>query len=72
MPIKDLIPWNKRGRDVGIHRGPGRSSFLALHREMNRMFERCVSRFRSCSIWIHQAYDGMDGPRSTIDETKEG
>ena len=35
MAIKDL----NRGREVGIHRGPDPHPFLALHREMNRMFD---------------------------------
>jgi HSP20 family protein len=39
MAIKDLIPWNDRGRELGIHRGSDIHPFFALHREMNRMFD---------------------------------
>jgi len=43
MTIRDLIPWN-RGRDVTVRRGDDMSplvasSFLTLHREMNRLFD---------------------------------
>jgi len=39
MAIKDLIPWNNGGREVGIHRGADVNPFFTLHREMNRMFD---------------------------------
>jgi hypothetical protein len=39
MAIKDLIPWNDKGRDVGFQRATDVHPFLALHREMNRMFD---------------------------------
>jgi HSP20 family protein len=39
MAIKDLIPWNNRGREVGFQRGTDIHPFFALHREMNRMFD---------------------------------
>jgi hypothetical protein len=38
MAIKDLIPWNNKGREVGFQRATDVHPFLALHREMNRMF----------------------------------
>ena len=36
MSVRDLIPWN-RGRDVMVRREA--NPFLALHREMNRLFD---------------------------------
>jgi HSP20 family protein len=39
MAIKDLIPWNNRGREVGSQRTTELNPFVTLHREMNRMFE---------------------------------
>jgi HSP20 family protein len=39
MGIKDLIPWNNGGREVGVHRGTDVNPFFTLHREMNRMFD---------------------------------
>ena len=45
MAIKDLIPWNNRGREVGIHRDTNVNPFFTLHREMNRLFDdRALSR----------------------------
>ncbi len=38
MSIRDLIPWS-RGRDVSVRRGDELNPFLALHREMNRLFD---------------------------------
>jgi HSP20 family protein len=39
MGIKDLIPWNNGGREIGIRRGADVNPFFTLHREMNRMFD---------------------------------
>jgi HSP20 family protein len=39
MAIKDLIPWNNRGREVGLQRSTEVHPFLTLHRETNRMFD---------------------------------
>ena len=39
MAIKDLIPWNNKGREVGFQRATDVHPFLALHREMNCMFD---------------------------------
>jgi HSP20 family protein len=39
MSVTDLIPWNRRGRDVEARRGPETNPFLTLHREMNRLFD---------------------------------
>jgi HSP20 family protein len=38
MSVRDLIPLN-RGRDVTVRRGEEANPFLALHREMNRLFD---------------------------------
>jgi len=34
MAIRDLIPWNNRGREVSVHRGEEMTPFLTLHREI--------------------------------------
>ena len=44
MAIKDLIPWN-RGRDVTLHRTEDQNPFLALHREVNRLFDDAFRGF---------------------------
>jgi HSP20 family protein len=38
MNVRDLIPWS-RGRDVPVRRGEEANPFLALHREVNRLFD---------------------------------
>lgn len=38
MAMRDLIPWG-RGRDVSVRRGEELNPFLALHREVNRLFD---------------------------------
>jgi HSP20 family protein len=46
MAITDLIPWN-RTRSVPAVRQPEEHPFLALHREMNRMFDSFFREFDS-------------------------
>ena len=44
MPITDLIPWN-RSRNMPAPRQGEEHPFLALHREMNRMFDNFFRGF---------------------------
>jgi HSP20 family protein len=46
MALRDLIPWNNGGRDLSVHRNEP-NPFVALHREMNRLFD---DTFRSFDI----------------------
>jgi len=39
MAIRDLVPWNNRGREVSAPRDEASHPILSLHREMNRLFE---------------------------------
>lgn len=67
MAIKDLIPWNNGGREVGFHRGTDIHPFFALHREMNRMFDDV---FRGFDFGPgSRAQDGLGWPQIDIDET---
>jgi len=50
MAMKDLIPWNNRGREVGMRRDTDVHPFFTLHREMNRMFDDVISWVRSCAV----------------------
>jgi HSP20 family protein len=43
MAMRDLIPWN-RDRDVSVRRGEDHP-FVALHREMNRLFDDACRGF---------------------------
>jgi HSP20 family protein len=66
VAIKDLIPWNNRGRDVGIHRGTDIHPFFTLHREMNRMFDDVFRGFDLAPFGPPRA---LDWPQIDIDET---
>ena len=71
MAIKDLIPWNNKGREVGFQRATDVHPFLALHREMNRMFDDVFRGFRCCTVraclagsrWARLAADRHRGHR---------
>ena len=69
MGIKDLIPWNNRGREVGIHRDTDVHPFFALHREMNRMFDDVFRGFDLAPFETTRARNGLGWPQIDIDET---
>jgi len=53
MAIRDLIPWGRESRSSvpSTFRGDEGNPFLALHREMNRLFDDVVSRFDVPSVF---------------------
>ena len=66
MAIKDLIPWNNKGREVGFQRASDVHPFLALHREMNRMFDEVFRGFDVAAFGLPRGlWMGSVGPRST-------
>jgi HSP20 family protein len=70
MAIKDLIPWNDKGRDVGFQRATEVHPFLALHREMNRMFDNVFRGFDLAPFGLaSRTLAGLDWPQIDIDET---
>jgi HSP20 family protein len=68
MAIKDLISWNNRGRDIGVHRGAEANPFLALHREMNRMFDDVFRGFELAPFASAGAFGGLGWPQIDVDE----
>jgi HSP20 family protein len=46
MALRNLIPWNNGSRDVSVSHNEG-NPYLALHREINRLFD---DAFRSFDI----------------------
>jgi HSP20 family protein len=66
MAIRDLIPWN-RGRDVTVRRGADQDPFLALHREMNRLFDDVFRGFDLSPFSSRTAAPGW--PNIEISET---
>jgi HSP20 family protein len=66
MAIRDLIPWNNRGRDLSVRRDDG-NPFLSLHREMNRLFD---DAFRSFGLAPFGNVDRQFGwPNIEVSET---
>jgi len=69
MAIKDLIPWNNRGRDFGFQRATDVHPFFTLHREMNRMFDDVFRGFDLAPFGPTRVLDGLGWPQIDIDET---
>jgi len=62
MSVRDLVPWN-RGRDVTVRRGEEANPFLALHREMNRLFDDVFRGFDLAAFGFDSGFDRMTGGR---------
>jgi HSP20 family protein len=70
MAVRDLIPWNNRGRDVTARRGEEISPFLTLHREMNRAFDDVLRSFNVMPFGSdHFLDDTMGWPHIEVSET---
>jgi HSP20 family protein len=70
MAIKDLIPWNNRSREMTTQRGNDVHPFLALHREMNRMFDDAFRGFDLAPFGGFRASENLSWPNIDIDETE--
>jgi HSP20 family protein len=69
MAIRDLIPWN-RGRDVTTRSSDDVTPFLALHREMNRLFDDVFRGFDLAPFGTDRLLDRMGGwPTIEVSET---
>jgi HSP20 family protein len=65
MSLGDLVPWNRKSREVAPQRSAGwisegseLSPFLSLHRQMNRLFDEAFRDFglfgeRALQSWPH-------------------
>jgi HSP20 family protein len=70
MAIKDLIPWNNKGREVGFQRANDVHPFFTLHREMNRMFDDVFRGFDLTPFGTtSRTFEGLGWPQIDIDET---
>jgi HSP20 family protein len=69
MAFRDLISWNNQGRNVTVQRGADVHPFLALHREMNRMFDDVFRGFDLAPLGSSRAFEGLGWPQLDIDET---
>ena len=68
MAIKDLIPWNNKGREVGFQRATDVHPFLALHREMNRMFDDVFRGFDVSPFGL-TSLERLGWPQIDIEDT---
>src|SRR6266446_9209186 len=68
MAFRDLIPWNNQGRNI-VQQSAYVHPFLALHREMNRMFDDVFRGFDLAPFGSIRAFDGIGWPQIDIDET---
>jgi HSP20 family protein len=71
MSVRDLIPWN-RGRDVTVRRGDEANPFLALHREMNRLFDDVFRGFDLAPFGFDRGFDRASGwPNIEVSDTDQ-
>jgi HSP20 family protein len=70
MSVRDLIPWN-RGRDVRVRRGQEANPFLALHREMNRLFDDAFRGFDLAPFGLDRGFERTIGwPNIEVSDTE--
>ena len=68
MGLRDLVPWNNSSRKVSVPGNETSNPFLALHREMNRMFDEA---FRSFDISPFGSSSMMGWPSVELNETEK-
>lgn len=66
MALRDLIPWNNGSRNMAVQRGEPGNPLLALHREMNRLFD---DAFRSFDLSPFGSSTAMGWPNVELDES---
>src|SRR5437763_1214722 len=69
MAFRDLIPWNNQGRNI-VQRSAYVHPFLALHREMNRLFDDVFRGFDLAPFGLDRGFDRMIGwPNIEVSDT---
>jgi HSP20 family protein len=68
MAITDLIPWG-RGRDLATSRTGDYNPILALHREMNRLFDDVFRSFDAAPFGSRLFDMPMNWPSLDVNET---
>jgi HSP20 family protein len=66
MALRDLVPWKDSSHNVAVQRNETGNPLLALHREMNRMFDEA---FRSFDISSFGSSAMMGWPSVELSET---
>lgn len=68
MAMRDLVPL-RHGRDVSVRHGEELNPFLALHREVNRLFDDAFRGFDLTPFVSHRFFDhGMGWPNVEVSE----
>jgi HSP20 family protein len=67
MALRDLVPWRDGSRNVSVQGNETGNPFLALHREMNRMFDEAL---RSFDIGSYGSPAMMGWPSVELNETE--
>jgi HSP20 family protein len=71
MAMRDLVPWNSRGREVSGRRDEEPHPILSLHRQMNRLFEDVFRGF-DLSPFSMDRWNGTNSwPRIEISESEK-
>jgi HSP20 family protein len=68
MALRDIVPWKDGPRNVTAQRNETGNPLLALHREMNRMFDNA---FRSFDIGSFGSSATMGWPSVELNETEK-
>ncbi len=74
MSIRDILPFNSRGTGLSVNDNTderGRSPFLALHREIEDVFDRFWERFNLPPTG-GRSLAGLSSPAVDIAETEKG
>ena len=71
MAIRDLVPWNSRGREVSGRRDEEPHPILSLHREMNRLFEDVFRGFDLSPFSMDRCNGTNAWPRIEISESEK-
>jgi HSP20 family protein len=72
MALRDLIPWNDRGREMSVHRGEETNPFFTLHREMNRLFDDVFRGFDLAPLRSDRFFDRTMGwPNIEVRDTEK-
>src|SRR5438874_6867680 len=70
MAFRDLIPWNNQGRNV-VQRSAYVHPFLAMHREMNRMFDDVFRGFDLAPLSMDRGFGAIGWPNIDVDDTEK-
>jgi HSP20 family protein len=69
MSVRDLVPWN-RGHDVTVRRGEEANPLLALHREVNRLFDDVFHGFDLARFGFDRGFDrAFSWPNIEVSDT---